>query len=259
VIEKKTVLITGAATGIGAAIAKKFISNNYNVHICDSDESNLKTFLKNNQSATGSIVDISKYSNINTLFNDFNNKYKNLNVLVNNTGISGETSLTENMSVKNWKKTIDTNLNGMFYVSKHAIPILKKNNNSSIINISSTAGLFGVPLRSSYAASKWGVIGFTKTMAMELGPHGINVNAICPGCVDGQRIENVIKADARESGYTYQQIKDVYLRQSSMRSFADKNDIAEMCQYLCSKSGSNISGQAIAIDGNTEGLFNWLK
>ena len=147
----------------------------------------------------------------------------------------------------------------MFYFAKFAIPLLKKNKRASVINISSTAGLFGVPQRSPYAASKWGVIGFTKTLAMELGPNQINVNAICPGCVDGERIEGVIKADAKESGYSYQQIKDVYLRQSSMRSFADKNDIAAMCYFLCSKSGSQISGQAIAIDGNTEGLFNWLE
>jgi NAD(P)-dependent dehydrogenase (short-subunit alcohol dehydrogenase family) len=113
-------------------------------------------------------------------------------------------------------------------------------------------------MRSPYAASKWAVIGFTKTTAMELGPYGINVNAICPGCVDGDRIERVINADAKESGYTTDQIRDVYLRQSSMRKFMSKEDIADMVLFLTSSSGSKISGQAIAIDGHTEGFINWL-
>ena len=124
--------------------------------------------------------------------------------------------------------------------------------------MSSTAGLLGVPMRSPYAASKWAVIGFTKTTAMELGPFGVNVNVICPGCVDGDRIERVISADARESGYTPDQIRDVYLRQSSMRKFMSKKDIADMVLFLTSSSGSKISGQAIAIDGHTEGFINWL-
>ena len=164
----------------------------------------------------------------------------------------------KNISIEGWQQTINTNLNGMFYVTKLAIPLLKENKSSSIINMSSTAGLLGVPMRSPYAASKWAVIGFTKTTAMELGPYGVNVNAICPGCVDGDRIERVINADARESGNTPDQIRDVYLRQSSMRKFMSKKDIADMVLFLTSSSGSKISGQAIAIDGHTEGFINWL-
>ena len=186
------------------------------------------------------------------------NLYKKLNILINNAGISGESALTENISIEGWQQTINTNLNGMFYVTQLAIPLLKENKSSSIINMSSTAGLLGVPMRSPYADSKWAVIGFTKTTAMELGPYGVNVNAICPGCVDGDRIERVINADARESGNTPDQIRDVYLRQSSMRKFMSKKDIADMVLFLTSSSGSKISGQAIAIDGHTEGFINWL-
>ena len=124
--------------------------------------------------------------------------------------------------------------------------------------MSSTAGLLGVPIRSPYVASKWAIVGLTKTWAMELGPYGIRVNAICPGCVDGERIDRVIDADARKQGKSPQQIKDVYLRQSSMRQFVEDQDIANMVNYLCSEKGSKISGQAIAVDGHTEGLFNWL-
>ena len=255
---RKVILITGAATGIGSSIAKSYIDEGHNVHICDYDAKRLQEFLDKNPNVTGNLADVSNPDDVKNTFNIINNLYNKLNILINNAGISGESALTENISIEGWQQTIKTNLNGMFYVTKLAIPLLKENKSSSIINMSSTAGLLGVPMRSPYAASKWAVIGFTKTTAMELGPYGVNVNAICPGCVDGDRIERVINADARESGNTPDQIRDVYLRQSSMRKFMSKKDIADMVLFLTSSSGSKISGQAIAIDGHTEGFINWL-
>ena len=255
---RKVILITGAATGIGSSIAKSYIDEGHNVHICDYDTKRLQKFLDENPNATGNLADVSNPDDVKDTFHIINNLYNKLNILINNAGISGESALTENISIEGWQQTINTNLNGMFYVTKLAIPLLKENKSSSIINMSSTAGLLGVPMRSPYAASKWAVIGFTKTTAMELGPYGVNVNAICPGCVDGDRIERVINADARESGNTPDQIRDVYLRQSSMRKFMSKKDIADMVLFLTSSSGSKISGQAIAIDGHTEGFINWL-
>ena len=255
---RKVILITGAATGIGSSIAKSYIDEGHNVHICDYDTKRLQEFLDKNPNVTGNLADVSNPDDVKYTFNIINDLYNKLNILINNAGISGESALTENISIEGWQQTINTNLNGMFYVTKLAIPLLKENKSSSIINMSSTAGLLGVPMRSPYVASKWAVIGFTKTTAMELGPFGVNVNAICPGCVDGDRIERVISADARESGYTPDQIRDVYLRQSSMRKFMSKKDIADMVLFLTSSSGSKISGQAIAIDGHTEGFINWL-
>ena len=255
---RKVILITGAATGIGSSIAKSYINEGHNVHICDYDAKRLQEFLDKNPNVTGNLADVSNPDDVKYTFNIINDLYNKLNILINNAGISGESALTENISIEGWQQTINTNLNGMFYVTKLAIPLLKENKSSSIINISSTAGLLGVPMRSPYTASKWAVIGFTKTTAMELGPYGVNVNAICPGCVDGDRIERVINADARESGNTPDQIRDVYLRQSSMRKFMSKKDIADMVLFLTSSSGSKISGQAIAIDGHTEGFINWL-
>jgi NAD(P)-dependent dehydrogenase (short-subunit alcohol dehydrogenase family) len=117
----------------------------------------------------------------------------------------------------------------------------------------------GCPDRSPYVASKWAIIGLTKTLAMELGPFSINVNAICPGSVDGDRIERVISADAKKKGVSPEKIKKIYLRQNSLRKFTNANDISAMAYHLASKAGHGISGQAIAIDGNTEGLFNWLS
>ena len=128
----------------------------------------------------------------------------------------------------------------------------------SIICIASTAALFGFPLRSPYAACKWAIIGFMKTLAMELGPERIRVNAICPGSVSGPRIDGVIERDAASRGMQPQEIRDLYLRQTSMRTFVEAEDVAEMAFFLASTAGARISGQAIGVDGHTEGLSNWL-
>jgi NAD(P)-dependent dehydrogenase (short-subunit alcohol dehydrogenase family) len=138
------------------------------------------------------------------------------------------------------------------------VPLLKAAGGGSIVNIASNAALFGFPLRSPYTAAKWAMIGLTKTWAMELGVHGIRVNAICPGSVNGPRIDGVIERDARERGMTAQAIRDVYQRQSSMRVFVEADDVARTAQFLASEAGRFISGQAIAVDGHTEGLSNWL-
>jgi NAD(P)-dependent dehydrogenase (short-subunit alcohol dehydrogenase family) len=135
---------------------------------------------------------------------------------------------------------------------------MKKAGGGSIINIASNAALFGFPLRSAYAAAKWGLIGLTKTWAMELGPDKIRVNALCPGSVNGPRIEGVIEKDAAERGVSTDAIRDIYQRQSSMRLFVDAQDVANMALFLSSDLGATISGQAMGIDGHTEGLSNWL-
>ena len=252
------ILITAGASGIGRYIAELFLEEGNAVHICDINAEYINSFLKCNPKATASQTDVSKYDEVEKLFQDIDKIYGKLNILINNAGIAGASAGIEDIPVDNWDKTISINLNGMFYVSKFAVPLIKVNKSGSVVNISSTAGLMGVPNRSPYAASKWAVIGLTKTMAMELGPFDINVNSVCPGCVDGDRIEKVIKADAKNQGKTAKEIEAVYKRQSSMRRFVKAGDIASMVHFLCSDRGHSISGQAIAVDGNTEGLFNWL-
>jgi NAD(P)-dependent dehydrogenase (short-subunit alcohol dehydrogenase family) len=128
-----------------------------------------------------------------------------------------------------------------------------------MINMASNAALFGFPLRSAYAAAKWATIGLTKTWAMELGPFGVRVNALCPGSVSGPRIESVIAKDAQQRGVSEEAIRNVYQRQNSLRVFVEAEEIAQTILFLCSPAGRNISGQAIPIDGHTEGLSNWLE
>jgi len=143
-------------------------------------------------------------------------------------------------------------------VTRLAVPLLKRNGSGSIINIASNAAFSGCPMRSPYTAAKWAMIGFTKTLAMELGPFGIRVNAICPGSVEGERINTVIVRDAGERGRDEAEIREIYQRQSSLRTFVSADDVANLALFLVSDRGTRISGQAMGVDGHTESLANWM-
>tara|TARA_B110000503_G_scaffold36706_1_gene60029 strand:- start:18022 stop:18822 length:801 start_codon:yes stop_codon:yes gene_type:complete len=254
----QVVLVTAGASGIGRCIAETFLAHSCRVHVCDVNPEAVGVFLAANPAATASLADVSDALQVDSLFHDFTSHYNHLDILVNNAGIAGPTAAVEDITVEDWDRTVAVDLNGQFYVTRLAVPLIKKVGGGSIINLSSNAGLFGCPLRSPYVASKWAIIGLTKTWAMELGTSNIRVNALCPGSVNGDRIVNVIKRDAEERGLSADSIREVYARQSSMRLFVDAQDIANMALFLSSSMGASISGQAIGIDGHTEGLSNWL-
>ncbi len=256
--KKQVALISGGASGIGRTIAELFLKNDWDVHINDISKDNIQDFLIKNPNATATLADIGNNNEIEKTFNDFNSLYKRLDTLILNAGISGPNSPIENIHINDWQRCIDVNLTGMFYIVRQAIPLLKKTNSSSIIGIASNAGIFGCPNRSPYVATKWAMIGLIKTWAMELGPFNIRVNAVCPASVEGPRIERVIDSDAEKRGMTSAEIRDIYKKQSSMQTFVTANDVSEMVAFLASDKSSKISGQAIAIDGNTETLGNWL-
>jgi len=252
------VLISGGAAGIGRHIAEAFLDDGAKVHVCDSSPTNISSFLDANPGATATQADVCDAKGVDRVFADLEKLHGGLDILINNAGIAGPTALVEEVAVEEWDGCIAVNLSGTFYMTRRAIPLLKQRGAGSIINIASVAGIFGCPLRSPYVASKWAMIGLTKTWAMELGPYNIRVNAICPTSVSGERIEGVIDRDAAERGLTADQIRDVYQRQSSMRTFVTPQDVADMVVFLASDRAGKISGQAIAVDGNTEGLANWL-
>jgi NAD(P)-dependent dehydrogenase (short-subunit alcohol dehydrogenase family) len=251
-------LITAGASGIGRAITETFIAHGVSVHIADISQEAIDQCLTHNPAATASLCDVSDKAQVEHLMADFMANYPQLNILVNNAGIAGPTAAVENIEIEDWNQTLAVDLTGAFMMTRSAVPLLKQNSGGSIINMSSNAGLFGLPLRSPYVAAKWALIGLTKTWAMELGPFNIRVNAICPGSVDGPRIESVIKRDAAERDMSVQQIRDVYQRQSSLRKFVSARDVANMAAYLASEQGAAISGQALSVDGHTESLSNWL-
>lgn len=252
------VLITGAASGIGRHAAERFLAQGDQVHICDVDRDKVEEFLATHETATATVADVSSRADVERVFADLISQHGGLDILVNNAGIAGPTASIDAHDEDGWDRCLEVNLSGTFYVTRRAVPLLKKAANPSIINISSTAALHGYPLRSAYVASKWAMIGLTKTWAMELGRDGIRVNAVCPTSVSGARIDAVIERDAAQRGLPVEQVRDIYLRQTSLRSFVSPDEVADTILFLASDAARKISGQSISVDGHTESLSNWL-
>jgi NAD(P)-dependent dehydrogenase (short-subunit alcohol dehydrogenase family) len=256
--DAKVVLVSAGASGIGKAIAEAFRAQGHRVHVCDLSDELLRGLGQNGCGITSTRADCSSATDVDRVFDELIDRYGALDVLVNNVGIPGPTAPVEEIRPEDWDRTLAVDLHSHFYATRRAVPLLKARGGGSILNIASSAAFFGFPLRSAYAAAKWALVGLTKTWAMELGPHGIRVNALCPGSVRGPRIDAVVERDAEARGVVPEKIRDVYLRQTSLRSFVDAEDVAQAALFLCSDAGRHISGQAIGIDGHTEGLSNWL-
>ena len=251
-----TVLVTAGASGIGRQIAETFLAAGADVHICDISEQAIAEFLDANPTASATVADISDLQQVERVFAELTAAHKHLRVLVNNAGIAGTVASVDKLDPGEWQRCIDVNLSGNFYVTRLAVPLLKKSGNGSIINMSSSAGLFGCPDRSAYVASKWALIGLTKSWAIELGGDGIRVNAICPGSVAGDRIDAVMSADSLARSIPLESIRQTYEKQNSLRKFIGADDVANMAVFLASDYAGSISGQAIAVDGNTERLVD---
>ena len=249
----KKIIISAGASGIGWATAKICLSKGAYVYLCDIDNKSLNKIKKHplaNKKLFYYECDASDEDDVSNFFSQVNRKTKKVDALINNVGVAGPTGTIEKLSSEDWEKTLKINVISHFYFAKLAIPMLKKNKGGSIINISSGAGIMGFPLRSPYAASKWAVIGLTKTLAMELGKFKIRVNAICPGTIKGDRMIRVIRDKAKFLKVSKKKIEKDFISMASMNSWINEEDIGKMCSYLISSDGEKISGQAIPIDGN---------
>ncbi len=253
----QVVLVTAGASGIGRVMAETFLAHGCGVHVCDIDPAAIDDFLQANPGSTATLADVSDVPSVDKLFDDVRQRYGRLDVLVNNAGIAGPTAPLEEIEPEDWDRTVAVDLSGQFYCTRKAAPMLKEAGGGSIINLASSAAFHGCPNRLPYTVCKWAMIGFTKTLAMELGPYNIRVNAICPGSVSGRRIEAVIERDAAQQGITQEEVRRRYARQTSLRCFVDPEDVAAMVLFLASDAGAKISGQAIGVDGHTESLANF--
>jgi len=252
---KQRVLITAGAGGIGECLARTFAREGSRVHICDTNAKALEKLLAANRGTiTGTVADVSVPEAVDRLFDDVRSELGGLDVLINNAGIAGPIGPVEDISPEAWRKTIEVNLDGQFLCARNAVPLLKSAGGGSIINMSSTAGLGGCANRAPYVASKWAIIGLTKTLAMELGIFGIRVNAICPGSVEGERIRRVINADAEALGKSVEEVHANYVKGNSMRVLIEPEEIANLARFLCAETSTHITGQALSIDGHTETL-----
>jgi NAD(P)-dependent dehydrogenase (short-subunit alcohol dehydrogenase family) len=238
------VLVTAGGAGIGRAIAQTFRDHGARVHTCDIDA----------KTKPDTVTDVSVVGQVDKLFQEVQKNLGGLDVLVNNAGIAGPTGKVEDIKPEDWDRCIAIDLSGMFYCSRKAMPLIKAAGGGSIINLSSAAGLHGFPQRSPYCAAKWGVVGFTKSLSVEAGPDKVRVNCICPGIVEGERIERVVEAKAKMLGVSREAFLEKFLETTSMRSTVNAQEIADMALYLASTAGRHITGQALAVDAGTRYL-----
>jgi len=241
----KRALITAGAAGIGRAMADGFDAAGYEVWVTDVDGAALAGCPDHWQCHQVSAADEPAMAAV------FGQLGK-LDVLCANAGIAGPTALVEDVALPDWQACVSVNLEGAFLAAKYAAPLMKRAKSGAMILTSSTAGIYGYPNRAPYAAAKWAVIGLMKTLAMELGPFGIRANAICPGAVEGPRMEGVLEREAAAKGMTRDKVYEGYAAGTSMRSFVTAQDIADMAVFLGSDQARMVSGQVIAVDGHTE-------
>ena len=253
-IKNLKIVITAGASGIGSKIAQILSQADAKVVICDKDQEVLDQFSKNNPEVITLKADVSNEEEVTSFFNEIKDHFGEINSLINNAGIAGPSAKLEDTNFDDWKNTLSVNLNGTFLCTKSAIPLLRSAGGGSIINIGSTSSFMGTPLRSSYSATKWGLIGLTKTWDMDYGVDNIRINTICPSSVNGERIEQVIEREAKYRNVIPEEIKAAYLSQTSMKTFIDAEEIAGMIVYLLSPLAKKITGQMLAIDGHTENL-----
>jgi len=245
------VLVTAGAAGIGRVIAQTFLDHGARVHVCDVDERALSQVPK---SITWTKADVADAAQVEKLFEDVKRTLGGLDVLVNNAGVAGPTAKVEDIDPKDWDRTIAVDVNGMFYCTRKGMPMIKAAGGGSIINLSSAAGRLAFPMRTPYSFAKFGVVGFTESLAAEAGPDKVRVNCIQPGLVEGERIDRVISAKAKGLGISFEETKKKMLEGVSMHTTVTAQDIANTALFLATDGGKHISGQAISVCGGARYL-----
>lgn len=254
-LDGEVALITGGGSGLGYATAQKLLEAGARVWVCDTDQNLIDSINQSEIGIHAVAADAGDEKQVKALFDALLHKTDGrLDILVNNAGIAGPNGALEELELADWNETLRVNLVSTYLCCRESLPVMKRQRSGSIVNLSSTAGTHGFPLRTPYAAAKWGIIGLTKSLAMEVGTFGIRVNAICPGSVSGPRMDRVIDAEAKSRGMDPEQVREQFVRQTSLRCFVEADDIAAMILFVCSNLGAKISGQALAVDGHTESL-----
>ena len=248
------VVITAGASGIGNAIAEKFISQGAQVAICAVDQSAIQQFQKQHQSSIAAQADVTNETEMAHFLSEVETTWGGADVVCANAGTGGPAGNIEDLDYDEWQACIATNIHGSFLTCRWAARVMRAQKSGLIVLTSSTAVLFGYPMRSPYAAAKWAIVGLTKTLAMELGEASVRVNAVCPGAVDGDRMDRVIANEAQARGITEESVRQSYVRGVSMKTWVNASDIAEAVSYFASPAGAKVSGQILSIDGHTETL-----
>ena len=249
-LDSQRAVVTGGAGGLGLVVAEALAGAGATTFVCDIDPAAGRALPPHLHGATVDVADAGAVAAwLDPIAAD------GVDILVNNAGPSGPTAAVEEIDPAEWRRCVEVSLSGQFYCARRVIPAMKARGGGAIINITSTAGQLGMPNRSPYVAAKFGVVGLTKTWAMELGRANIRVNAVAPGSITGQRMDRVIVAHAQAEAVSLEVARAVYVEGTSMATFVSPQEIADLVLYLAGPSGRHISGQVISVDGHTETLF----
>ena len=253
-LKGRRVLVTAGAAGIGLAITRTFVAHGARAHICDVDEDALRRCRAELPAVSQTKADVASLADVERLFADVQRQLGGLDILVNNAGIAGPTARVEDIRPEDWERCISVDLNGMFYCTRKAMPLIKAAGGGSIINLSSIAGRFGFAMRTPYSAAKWAVVGFTQSLAVEAGPDGVRANCIQPGIVEGERVERIMAAKAAQLGVSTQEVRDRMVEGIALKTTVTAEDVANTALFLASEAGKHISGQAISVCGGARYL-----
>lgn len=248
------VMVTAGASGIGLAIAQAFVREGAKVHVCDVDAAALERLRASDPAITASRCDVSDRADVARFFEEGLAKLGGLDCFVNNAGIAGPTGRVEDIDPAEWDRCIAIDLTGQFNCARMAVPHLRRSTNASMMNVSSLAGRLGFALRTPYAAAKWGVIGLTKSLAIELGEAGIRVNALLPGVVAGDRQKRVLTAKAQARGISFDEMEKLVFSYTSIKEYVTAEQLADLVVFVASPRGRTISGQALSVCGDTQML-----
>jgi NAD(P)-dependent dehydrogenase (short-subunit alcohol dehydrogenase family) len=248
------VMVSAGANGIGLAIARAFAREGARVHVCDVDKEALARLAASDASITSTVCDVSNRDQVALFFEQGIAHLGGLDCLVNNAGIAGPTGRIEEIDPAEWDRCIAVDLTGQFNCARLAVPHLRRSANASIVNVSSLAGRLGFALRTPYSAAKWGVIGLTKSLAIELGEDAIRVNALLPGVVAGERQKRVLTAKAEARGVSFEDMEKAALSYTSLKEYVTPEQLADLVTFAASPRGRTISGQALSVCGDTNML-----
>lgn len=250
----KRAIITAGGAGIGRKTVEVFAAAGARVVTCDLDAEALDSARASIPGLAGAVCDVADAAAFEAFLDESIARLGGLDIMVNNAGTAGPTAPVEEVSLEDWTACLTVNMTSAFLGTRKAVPALKAAGGGSIVNLSSAAGKFAFPMRSPYSAAKFGIVGFTRTCAMELGRYGIRVNCIQPGPVEGARIDRVIRAKAEAAGISENAMRDQMTATTHLKSFVTAGDIANQILFLCSDAGRRITGQALSVDAGLEGL-----
>jgi len=253
-LEGQVAIVTGAAKGLGQAISLRLAGEGADLALAAREAPPLEALAGDvrglGRRALVVATDVRDEAAVRAMVEAAVDGFGRVDILVNCAGTTGpiETPVQE-IRVEDWDEVLAVNLRGTFLPTKHVAPVMLARGRGKIVNIAGTSGLRGYKLRAAYSSSKWAIRGFTRTVALELGPHGINVNCVAPGIVGGDRMDRLCREKARKRGSSPEQVYQEYVQEMALRRVTTAEDVASAVCFLCTDESRNMAGQCVTVDG----------